>query len=254
MSDPRAFANRRGYWLRQLSDCAERDFLEVAQTLTQYGGGSPALYAKCMDGLTWQGEIDGKTPLNSVDDVRRVALICNQQNIEFAPVVVPRGQSGEAQAHGELAVAVGSLLVDIELGPGFWDSAPPSGIPGYWAGVRAAAPDAWLVSQPDPRNLSAVLTSQSLDSIDAFAAQHYVGWSGVGWDDVVQEVHRFDAIASYGKPCYPTLYPEGVGSEVAVFWRAVRDYSAGFQCFRFGVMGPREFELARALKLPGEAL
>lgn len=249
-----AFAFRRGYWLRQLSDCAESDFAAVLVTLKQYGGTAPALYAKCMDGTTWQGQIDSKTPINTVTDVKLLQSQCWDAGVAFSPVVVPRGETGESAAHGALAEAIGCIVVDIEAGAGFYDGAPTSTIPAYFQQLRQAAPDSFIMGQPDPRNLSSVYFDQSVPSLDGVAAQHYIGWDSVGWTDVVAEVESFDAIHARGLPCYPTLYGEGDGATVSTFWRAVKDYSRGLQFFRFGVMGPAEFSLARSCLLPGEAI
>lgn len=243
---------RRGYWLRQLSDCAEPDFAALLKTLQQYAGPSASLYAKCMDGATWQGTIDPKTPLNSVQDVLGLMAQCAQAGVDFAPVVVPRGEQDETAAHAALASAVGALIVDIETGSGFYDGAPVDTIPWYWYDLRVGAPMAFLVSQPDPRNLESVLTAECLDYFDAFAAQHYVGWTAVGWSDPVTEVARFDAIRAFGKPCYPLLYAEGDAPTFQTFWRAVRDYSGGVGFFKLGTMGPQEFAAATACKLPQE--
>lgn len=249
-----AFDGKRGYWLRQLSDCAEASFGELCDTLVEYGGSSPALYAKVADGNTWQGDIDPKTPLWSFDGLAALWTLCKDKGVAFAPVVVPRGDQGESFFHGAIAAQCSCLIVDIEAGMGFYPATRTPEIPGYWAQLRVNAPNAFLVSQPDPRNLESVYTADSIAYIDAFSAQHYVGWTDVGWTDVVREVKSFDTIRQYQKPSYPILYGVGNADIVSTFWRAIRDYSLGFSLFRLGVMGPREFQWTAALKLPGEAV
>lgn len=254
MSNDSAFHGRRGYWLRQLSDCAESDFSELLHTLIAYGGRSPSLWAKVMDGVTAQGTIDPKTPLHSLGDVAGLQAQCSLMGVGFAPVVVPRGIGGEVALHASVALGIGCLVVDIEAGQGFWDQSSTDGIPGYWLQLRSLAPNAYLVSQPDPRNLESVYTSESLSYFDAFAPQHYVGWTDVGWTDVVAEVARFDWIRALGKDVYPTLWGTGDAAIAATFWRAVRDYSAGNCAFNLGAIGPRQFGWLSALKLPAEPL
>lgn len=254
MKNGEAFAGRRGYWLRQLSDCAEPDFAALIQTLLTYGGSAPALYAKVYDGITPQGRIDPKTPILGLGDVLALQAQCYTAGVAFAPVVVPRARQGEIALHAQVAQACGCIVVDYEVGNGF----VPAGNPGYpatyWSGLRQAAPDAWVVTQPDPRNLNDSGFWQNVGNYDGVAAQHYVGWAEVMWADVVAEVGRYDAILSTGLPCYPTLYGVGDAPTVSTFWRAVRDYSEGLQFFSLGPMGPRAFELARGCKLPGEPL
>jgi hypothetical protein len=246
--------NHRGYWCRQLSDCSEPDFSAVLDTLEQYGGTSPALWQKTADGVTLQGSIDPKTPLTTISEVYTLATLCASRSIPFIPVVVPRGDAGEAEIHAIIAGITGCLVVDIESGAGFYDGAPPSTIPAYFALLREAAPDAFLVAQPDPRNLDSVLLTQWLDAIDGIAAQHYVGWKDLGWTDVPGEVASFDSIRALGKPVYPTIYGTGSMGMVATFWRAVRDYAAGLCVFRFGALGPAEYAWLQQLRLPGEAV
>lgn len=249
-----AIYNRRGYWLRQLSDCAEADFSQVLTTLAMFGGTNPGLYPKCMDGVTWQGEVDAKTPLQSVTDVFMLWQECFSAGVAMAPVVVPRGDPGESDAHGALAARIGSIIIDAEAGTGFYDRSPISTLPSYVAQVRQAAPDAYIVWQPDPRNAESVLTSQVVGFIDCLASQHYVGWDSAGWSDVVSEVGRFDALRAYGVECAPTLYGEENHAEESVFWRAVRSYSIGVQFFRFGTMGVPDFTAAASCILPFEAV
>lgn len=208
--------------------------------------------AKCADGATWQGQIDPKTPLLSIADVLNLQSLCYAAGVAFAPVVVPRGEEYEDEVHAAIAKACGCLVVDIESGSGFYDQAPTSEIPGYWQSIRTLAPDAWLVSQPDPRNLDSVYDSESRQHFDAYSAQHYVGWTDVGWNDVVKEVQRYDTIAANGKDCYPILYGTGDAATVSTFWRAIRDYAQGVAFFSLGTIGPSQFETCRGLKLPGE--
>lgn len=252
MSIRDALQNTRGVWLRQLSDVGEADFDAVITTLQQYVGGKIVLYPKVMDGTTWQGQIDPKTPIKSLADVQALLSLCVSRGIGCVPVVVPRGVSGEAVAHAQIAIVAGCGCFDIEQGPGFWDSSPLAGIPAYWQALRQAAPTAYLINQPDPRNLSSTFVQQCAPLVDAISGQHYVGWQTYGVD-VLKEFDRFDAIAALGRDLLPILWGVGDWRVVDGFWRGVAGQCLGVSAFSFGPMNGAQLEALGALQFPPAA-
>lgn len=253
MSIREALAGTRGLWLRQVSDTGEGTIAGIIATMQAYVGGPLVLYLKVCDGTTWQGDIDAKTPIHSLADVQAVARQCVAAGIGFCPVIVPRGGAKEAAQHAAIAGALGVACFDLEAGAGFWDQSSTAGIPAYCQAIRQQAPNAYLIVQPDPRNLSAVHVPDGIAGWDCIAAQHYIGWTDVGWTDVVAEVARFDAIHVLGFDCIPTLYGVGNAGMVATFWRAVADQSLAVQAFAFGSMSGPQLRAFGALPMPALA-
>jgi hypothetical protein len=69
------------------------------------------------------------------------------------------------------------------------------------------------------------------------ACQHYVGWASVGWIDVAAEVARYQQLAAFWLPLYPTIWGEAAGDFAADFWAAVLPLGAlGCCAFALGPM------------------
>lgn len=257
-------AGRRGYWLRQLGDCAEPDIAAILATIQDYGGGD-LLVMKVMEGSTWQGAIDPKTPVQSISDVLAIKQQCADAGAAFCPVALPRGidPAGEARAHAAIASACRALIVDLQPYAGFWDGIGPGGsstrsqIPAYCAALRAAAPDAYLVIQPDPSpaGLDGIAFSviAGAGSFNGFAGQHYVGDTESGRLNVDEEVRRFELLAATGLEPYVALFGSGDTVLPAQFWQRVRDRARGFHVVRLGVMDAKHLQAFAALPLASPA-
>lgn len=236
-----ALVGRMGIWLRQYSDTAERTLTRIIDTLHAYGG-YDLLVLKVADGLNWQSANDPTMPLRSTNDLLAIQSFCESRGVSFCPVVVPRGLRGEAQFHGEIARAAGVLMTDIEPYQHFWDQAPYDQIPWYTRELRQEASGAYLVNQPDPRIAGRrdAKVDETAGHFDAICAQHYVGWSSVGWTDVANEVRSFDSLAALGREMYVTLYGVERIDLAGAFWRHVVDRSLGGHVFAMGVMNAEE--------------
>ncbi len=227
-------AGRAGYWLRSVSGWQQGK-------------------------TTWQGDIDALTPIHSVADVRALVDQYNAAGVCFCPVVVPRGAdiAGEAAAHAALAREVGLLMVDLECYAGFWDGSSYDLIPSYWAGLRAGAPAAYLVCQPDAREFAWAPnhTEQILPYLDAWCPQHYVGWDSgnVVWLDGGLELQRFDRYAALGRDMFVTLYGVDRVDLAGAFWEAVRDRALGFHTFSLGPMNADQLKFFAGLPRPRPA-
>lgn len=251
----RPLSGRVGYWLRQFSDTGERELPLIIDNIKRLGGGN-CLCMKVADGSTWQGRNDeaGLTPIFSLEDVLRMRDYCHARGVTFLPVVVPRGADpvGEAAFHGRIADAVGALMTDIEPYPGFWDRGAWERIPDYTRALRKAAPNAYLINQPDPRGWArdAVRVVETAGDFDAIAAQHYVGWAGVGWFDVGLEVRRFEQLAALGREMYVTLWGTERTDLALAFWNRVREHTLGVNIFAFGPMDGRQLATFAAMPAP----
>jgi hypothetical protein len=258
----RAQYGRIGYWLRQLTpDTGERTLPGVIATILTDGvaldaGGCLAL--KCADGVDFQGAADSSLPINSVADVVAARDLCWQSGVDFLPVVVPRGAdpAAEAQLHGSIFSAVGCGMVDLEPYEGFYYP-DQSTIPQYVAALRAASGNAYLIVQPDPRpfGLQDIQFTSIYGAFDGICAQHYVGWTGVGWTDVQAEVQRFTALAALGKDMYVTIYAADPSFPAqntlpVDFWQAVRGVALGVNVFAFGPMNLAQLQAIQAMPRP----
>lgn len=234
---------RTAWWLRQLKpDCGENTIAQVLQTMKDYGGGD-CLCLKVMDGLDYQGTFDVTLPINSLSDILAVRDLCHSMGVAFCPVVLPRGLIGEAEKHGAIAAAVGCLMIDLERGSGYWDHHDVSGIPIYAQALRVAAGDAYLINQPDPRDSYVCEAPKAF--FDAVCAQHYVGWSDVGWTDVNLEVNRFYSLSPLYRDAYVTLYGKDRIDLAVTFWESVMQRAEGFCVFSFGPMDGAELNYFR---------
>ncbi len=250
-------AGHRGVWLRQLADTGERSFPGVLATMQQFG--FDLLAAKVMDGGTWQGTIDPLTPIHGLPDIAGLQTLCQQHGVTFLPVVVPRGVHpyDEANAHAAVAETCGSVMVDLEPFAGLWDGSSFDQIPGYCAQLRTAAPDAYLIIEPDARPYAwnAVNLPALVPSFDGCAAQQYVGWTsgGVNWTDVATEVQRYQALAALGWEMGVTLWGLDTTALAVQFWQALlagQPQPAGFVTFSFGAMNRAELTTFGALPVP----
>jgi hypothetical protein len=210
------------------------------------------LQLKMLDGLTWQGQIDALTPVHDIASALALRDRFRAFGVDLVPVVVPRGLAGEGELHGQLAAAFGCIVVDIENGAGFWDKAPAGEIPIYFRALRVAAGDGvQIVAQPDPRNTADVALDQCIPYLSGIAGQHYCGWSEVGWTDVATEVARYQQLAAFGLPMYPTLWGEAATGLAHTFWDAVRPLGAlGCCAFALGPMTADELNAYAWFALP----
>lgn len=250
----------KSIWLRQWGDTGERTFMGIVGTLKAYK--IEVLAQKVGQGLFFQQTFDRITPIGRLDDIRSLADAFAAHGIGFVPVHVPVGRDWELEAGfaADIANVTGTLIVDIEAGPGFWDiaagAAPLDRIPDWFARLRALAPDATIIAQPDPRlhHWRVQRLEEYAPFIDGWAAQHYIGIPG--WSDVELELTVLAKLHELGgKPCYPTLYmlADQAGREQAAkFWAQARllPYVRGVQGFAFGSAGPVQLDWFRSLPSP----
>lgn len=252
----RPLYGRKGFWLREFADTAEGSLAAILTTLTGIAGSS-CLCLKVADGVDWVGSYDAKTPIGNVADLAMAMAVCELAGVTLLPVVVPRGIAGEAEFHGTIAQTCGALMVDIEPYAGFYDQAPLATIPIYWRSLRAAAGDAYLMAQPDPRQSGWIdgKVSESWAFFDAICAQHYVGWQQVGWTNLAYEISLVKWITSYGKDTYVTIYGADpsypfVETLPSDFWRAVQPTVLGLCVFAFGPMNRAQLSAVATLPAP----
>jgi hypothetical protein len=246
-----------GWWLRQFSDTGEGTVSGIAQTMQQLGGGT-CWMQKVADGLTWQGQADPETPITSMDTLEAFAQATAAAGLPLVPVVVPRGAdpAGEGTLHGQIAAALGSLCVDLEPYAGFWDGSDLSQIPVYLQALRAAASDAYLILQHDPREYgsSAIGMPGIASSFDGICGQHYIGWTEVGWTDLAAEVASFQSLAALGRDMYATVWALGDLSLLAQFWSAILPQCQGYSVFAFGYADAAELAAVAALPRPAQPM
>lgn len=233
-------------WCRQYGDTGERSTPALIETLGTYGysGFAP----KVADGLNWQARNDptGATPFDSLAAVAEVRDDFAAAGIAFLPVVVPRHWPGDdtpdpgaqGEFHGQIARLCGCLVTDCEPYAGFW-LGNPDGLIEYAKALRAAAGDAYLINQPDPRpfGMADARVAETAGQYDAIMAQHYVGWASAGWTDVAGEVNRVRGIRLMGRETYVTAYGvERTDLAIEFCRRAVADGVAGINVFCLGPM------------------
>lgn len=261
----RPLYGRKGIWLREYADTGEGTTAGILSTASTYGGCSN-LSLKVADSLDLVGTYDPSTPVKSLDDLTALRDACKAAGFTFLPVVVPRGRPGEAAFHGQIAQRCGALMVDIEPYAGskklplpmkFWDQGPTSNIPQYWKDLRAAAGDAYLMAQPDPRQYgwSGAYVQQSLPYFDALCCQHYVGWMGAGWTDVAAEVKSVARDFATGKDVYVTIYGADPSFPLqqnlpGQFWQQVQPNVLGLNIFAFGPMNGKQLNAVRDMPAP----
>lgn len=276
---------RFGYWLRQFGDTGEalaaharavnegraydwREALDaILQNMQQIGGGN-VLCLKVADGLRWQGSIDvlnrdGRfvrlTPIIDVDSLREVRDHCWARGVAFMPVVVPRGVAGEAEFHGQIGIACGALMTDLEPYAGFWDQSPLSLIPVYCEALRAVASAelVYLVNQPDPRRFGLIdaRVQETAKFFDAVCGQHYVGWESVAWIHVDRELQALRDLLKWFSAAHVTLYGIERVDLALAFWAKARELVGGAHVFAFGPMNAAQLQaFATALKPSVEPL
>lgn len=239
---PNPLAGKRGLWLRQYSDTSEQTTEAIIHRMMEYGFDFLAL--KCGDGVTWQGEIDPSMPLRSTGELLDLANTFASHDLQLVPVHVPRGRaiSSEADFAAALADVVGAVIVDLEVGEGFW-GAPTSLIVNYWARLRQKT-QGWVFSQPDPRpeHWATARHAQSLPYIDGLVPQLYAGFDG-GWT-AESAVEQFYNMVALGKPVGVTLWGMGNLDVAADFWTRVNRDAFGYHVFAMGAMDARQLRWA----------
>jgi hypothetical protein len=258
-----AFA-RRAVWMFDRRLQAEHDADAIVETCRRFN--VDAVQQEVLYGLVYQGQIDGGLAPTSLEAVRAEAARFADAGIDYVPVVVPRGLPGEAQAHGAVAAACGSLVVDLEyegVGPGkeYWNAAPEL-IEVYARELRAAAPKAAIGWQPDGRIADPkreaeweLLVAAVQPYVDCWLPQLYCGWGvyGRGEATVAADLRRFERFLATGRPVAPTLYLSESLAEPLALWQRIDGRAAGVVAFRFGAMDGAALAALQGMALPEPA-
>ncbi|MBI4496323.1 MAG: hypothetical protein HY689_00255 [Chloroflexi bacterium] len=187
--------------------------------------GATGMLVKALDGDAWMYAIEHRDhpgqegdALSSVDDARRQAEACHAAGLYYGVWVNPLGRDVEAEARlaGELARApeIDALVLDVEPYQGHWGAWRPEGLAReYLERVRALAPDAYLVLQPDPRpeRLAEIRPEEWAPSCNAVSGQHYWGAFGTGVHAELVRGGELERVV--GLTNYPTLSVGGATPE-----------------------------------------
>ncbi|MBI4497559.1 MAG: hypothetical protein HY689_06670 [Chloroflexi bacterium] len=205
--------------------------------------GFTGMVVKALDGATWMGRVD-PTPaaLRSVDDARRQAEESHAAGLVYAVWTIPRDRDLAEQARLTAALAaapeIDAVFLDVEpYLPSFWGAWRPAGrARDFMERIRAAAPDAALVLQPDPRpgRLAEIRPDEWLPYTSALAGQHYFHLFET---DPAEEMARALALGEqWGLPVYPTLPGEASADDLRTAVHALRGLGGrGCVLFRLGV-------------------
>lgn len=188
--------------------------------------GATGVLIKALDGKWWMGAgIDDSAPaLRSLDQIIDQARRFHDAGLSYYLWGVARPYFIEEQTTLIAAIAnttgVDGFVIDTEPYAGFWryNDADGGGFPDvgmagdFMARIRAQAPAAFLVMQPDPRpaRFDELAPHEWLPYFDAIMPQSY--WADFGTEPDEEMMDAADMGGQYGKEIAPTI---SVGEEVS---------------------------------------
>ncbi len=183
---------------------SERTLDQVIATARRFG--YTGILIKAIDGLTWMGNVSAEQPhadaLRTIAQAKEARIKVNAAGLQYCLWTVPQWDEDrlrQAQLTAELTGACDALFLDVEPYDHFWGANRPSGdAAGFMQVIRAIAPTATIVLQPDPRTgrLQDIRADEWLPHCDGLAGQHY--WNTFETNDpaaqmalALEEAHRF---------------------------------------------------------------
>mgnify|MGYP001613855936 FL=1 len=132
----------------------EKTFDAVLNTASKYG--YTGVLVKALDGEIWMNQYDhAQDALYSLDQNDKQVLQAHVRGLLYCcwtnPLYDPPSLD-EAERTGEIAQRVDALFLDVEPYASFWGANRDPGLATrFMQQVRAIAPQAYIVLQPDPR-------------------------------------------------------------------------------------------------------
>lgn len=231
---------------------AEQNLADICKTALAFG--FDGILVKCLDGLDWAATyFDGQDAPGSLEQVYQQWAYANERGLKYYagvnPLYLPGELEEEGGVYGDVANVVDGLVLDVEPYPQFWgDWRPPGAAKLLMETIRAVAPAAQLVFQPDPRpaRLYELRPEEWVPYCDVIAGQHY--WNDFQ-SDPRQEMANAAALGEvWGKPSWPTL-PGNAPVESFPL-----DLIAGFPgliAWRLGTTGPQVLAVLGELQMAG---
>lgn len=198
---------------------AERTLDEVVATARRFG--FTGILIKAIDGVTWMGKVPNETPfadaLRSLEQAKEQRSRVNAAGLQYCLWTNPlwtEDRLAQAQLTAQLTGACDALFLDVEPFDHFWGAnRPPGDATNFMMAVRAVAPTATIVLQPDPRpgRFDEIRPEEWLPHCDGLAGQHY--WNTYETDPVDQMTKAVAQAASLHIAPIPTL-PLGTSPEL----------------------------------------
>jgi hypothetical protein len=132
------------------SEQAEKTVTDACKTIQNYAN-ADVLFAKVFDGQDWMGQYDEGSP-NTFRDVQTQWADAASEGVTYIPWVVAKTPE-DAVVHRELqSVGDGTIVIDLEDGPGFWQGGEFDGYLDKMLGYGPANDDYHLWVSIDMRN------------------------------------------------------------------------------------------------------
>lgn len=213
----------------------ERNLEEICTTARTFG--FTGVLIKALDGLNWhRSYFAGQDALGSVEQAAEQRAYVNGRGLGYYlwtnPLYLSTAERRTEQARltGEIANVCDGLALDVEPYPQFWGAWRPVGAATrFMQDLRAVAPDALVIFQPDPRpaRFAELRPEEWLPSCDVIAGQWY--WTDFQTDPSAELAAAARLGAQWGKPVWPTLPGNTAASAIplnqlrelqgAVLWR-----------------------------------
>jgi hypothetical protein len=194
-------------WQYGLPTAKEETLAAAIKTAKEFG--FTGLLVKALDGPDWMSNFQSsQDALGSVEEAADQRKKSAAAGLGYYIWTVPKPDQWQAQADitAELALATDGVFLDVEPYPEFWGPWRPVGLATqFMQRVRQAAPEAWIVLQPDPRKarLAEIRPDEWMAHCDAIAGQHY--WSDFQVSSRDELTRAKELVEHYQKPAYPTL-------------------------------------------------
>ena len=242
---------------------AERTIDEVIATLQQRAPNVKAIWLKVVDGDRWQGHYDtsGKHDLviNGPGDLQRWVLKCRAAGLDVHAWCVPKGVNVDQEAALITACCfvdgVKSMILDVEVGSAYFRGGPRAAR-ALCERIRMLIPGSYhLALNLDargnhPRDIHIWEWWPFIDSLHPMV---YHEVFGLPPEQAV--ANAFEALAQYDRPIVPMLQAYSIRDAEGMLRAAnaaLRSYTApGVSFFRFGALGPTEFDAVQRITFPG---
>jgi hypothetical protein len=183
---------------------------ESGVTAVAKANGFTGLLVKALDGDRWMSYYDpDPNAISGPDHVAQLRDWCHENGLDLYVWINPLADV-DLDAEASLAAAAANnadgLFLDAEPYRQFWGAdRDPRLIRRFLEALRAAAPDAWIALQPDPREtaLDNLEADVWMPYVNAISAQHY--WSDFGTSSAFELERAYALGQFYNVPSYPTL-------------------------------------------------
>lgn len=165
------------------------DVLDIAKT-----HGFTGVLVKAMDGNNWMATFDAApSALRSLSLMQRQRELARNEGLSYYAWCIPLWEDrvSTPEIYGKIANDCDGLFLDVEPFPRFWRAYHLEGAAdAFMQAVRAVAPSAKIVLQPDPRSphLNGIRSQEWIRYCDGFSGQHYFPTFGTSPQDEVDRV------------------------------------------------------------------